>query len=132
MPRAKTQDTFTKPTGTVIGKGFTIHATKLIGTNAEAIRIDGTVIGVVDIDGVLNLSDSGYIEGDIKASSARIAGKVIGNVCCNSALHLASTAEVEGDVLTASLIVDDGAVLHGRCQTHVESEASQALTYSHT
>jgi cytoskeletal protein CcmA (bactofilin family) len=40
-------------------------------------------------------------------------------VQCRNALHLASTADVTGDVLTSTLIVDEGAVFTGRCQTHM-------------
>ena len=119
MARARTLDEFTKPTGTVIGKGFTIHAARFACSDSESMRIDGTVIGDIHIDGVLNLSDSGRVEGNISAGSTRIAGRVSGNVHCRNALHLASTADVTGDILTTTLIVDDGAIFLGRCQTHV-------------
>ena len=131
MARSSSQDEFTKPTGTVIGKGFTIHAARFTCADSESMRIDGTVVGNVDIDGVLNLSDSGRVDGDITCGSTRIAGKVMGNINCRNALHLASTADVNGDISTTTLIVDDGAVFMGRCQTHMNSNAEvPGLTYS--
>jgi cytoskeletal protein CcmA (bactofilin family) len=131
MPRASNiQDEFTKPTGTVIGKGFTIHAARFACADSESMRIDGTVIGNVDIDGVLNLSETGRVDGNIDAASARVAGRVYGDVNCRNGLHLTSTADVTGDIVTTTLIVDDGAVITGRCQTHVNTGAVPALGYT--
>ena len=120
---------FDMPTGTVIGEGFTIQAAKLSGSDNGSMRIDGNVIGNIEINGVLNLSETGYIDGDVFADSARIAGRVMGNIKCDSALHLASTAEVLGDILTGTLIVDDGVVFHGICQT-TNTPMVPTLTYS--
>lgn len=131
MPRTKTQDEFTRPTGTVIGYGFTIHAARFTCADSESMRIDGTVIGNIDIDGVLNLSDTGRVDGNISAGSTRIAGRVFGNVQCRNVLHLASTADVKGDITTTALIVDDGAVFSGLCKTHVVADELPAtIAYS--
>ncbi|MCL2388347.1 MAG: polymer-forming cytoskeletal protein [Defluviitaleaceae bacterium] len=130
MPRSRVQDEFTKPTSTVIGHGFTIHAARFTCTESESMRIDGTVIGDIDIDGLLNISETGRIDGNISAGSARVAGRIFGNVQCRNALHLAATADVTGDVLTATLIVDEGAIFTGRCQTHVPIDGTvPALPY---
>jgi len=108
---------FDASTGTVIGEGFTIHAASLSGAENGSMRVDGNVIGNIDINGVLTLSDTGFVDGDILVDSARVAGRVLGNIQCKTALHLTGTAEVFGNVLAGSLIIDDGAVLHGICQT---------------
>jgi cytoskeletal protein CcmA (bactofilin family) len=129
MPR-RTQDEFTKPTGTVIGKGFTIHAARFSCSDSESMRIDGTVVGDIDIEGVINLSDSGRIDGNVNCGSARVAGRVSGNIKCRQALHLASTADITGDILATTLIVDDGAIFIGRCQTHIALDDLPELSYS--
>ncbi|MCL2839440.1 MAG: polymer-forming cytoskeletal protein [Defluviitaleaceae bacterium] len=121
MSRNKPQDEFTKPTGTVIGNGFTIHTARFTCNDSEAMRIDGTIIGDVIIEGVLNLSDTGRVDGNIFAGSTRIAGRVFGNVSCRNVLHLASTADVQGDIVTTTLIIDDGAMFSGTCQTNVNA-----------
>lgn len=123
MTKTKVIDEFTKPTGTIIGKGFTIQAAKFTGDESESMRVDGTVVGDIEVDGVLNISESGFVDGNISAGFVRIAGRVAGNVHCRNALHLASTADVIGDVTTALFIVDEGALLHGRCQTLVAVDA---------
>jgi len=117
------------PTSTVIGAGFTIHAARLSGADNELMRVDGNVIGNIEINGVLNLSETGFVDGDVVADSARIAGRVLGNIHCKTTLHLASTAEVMGDVLTGTLIIDDGVVFHGLCQT-LNTPMVPTLTYS--
>ena len=117
MARSRTIDEFTKPTGTVIGAGFTIHAAHFSCSDAESIRIDGTVVGNITIDGVLIISETGYVNGDVEASSVRVAGRVTGNLSCRNALHFTPTADVTGDMRAAAFIVDDGAIFMGRCQT---------------
>jgi len=122
MARNNTHDDFSMPTGTVIGKDFTIHSANFTCPDAEAMRIDGVVVGDISIDGMLNLSASGCIDGNIICASTRIAGRVNGNIRCRNIVHLASTADVNGDIMATSLIVDDGAIFTGRCQTHVSQE----------
>lgn len=126
MARSRTTDEFTKPTGTIIGKGFSIRAAHFTCEDDESIRIDGEVIGDIEIGGVLIISESGYVDGSIAASFVRVAGRVTGNIHCRNALHLAATADVLGDVRATSLIIDDGAVLLGRCQTNLAIEGDGA------
>ncbi|MCL2577346.1 MAG: polymer-forming cytoskeletal protein [Defluviitaleaceae bacterium] len=119
MARSRTQDDFIQPTSTVIGLGATIHAARFTCAESESMRIDGTLVGDIEIEGLLNISETGRVDGNISAGSARIAGRIFGNVQCRNAIHLAATADVTGDVLTATLIVDEGAIITGRFQTHV-------------
>ena len=118
MSRSRTVSRFDASTNTVIGEGFTIHAATLSGTDNGSMRVDGNVIGNIDINGVLNLSDTGFVDGDVIVDSARIAGRILGNIECKTALHLTGSAEVMGNILAGSLIIDDGVVFHGICQTH--------------
>jgi len=130
MARSRSTDEFTKPTGTVIGSGFTIHAAHFACSDAESMRVDGTVIGNVSIDGVLIVSETGYVDGDIEASSVRVAGRVTGNIICRNALHFTSTADVTGNVRAPAFIVDDGAIIMGLCQTNVSLDVG-AIEVAH-
>lgn len=115
----------TRPPGSVIGRGLSIQAACLVGT--DSIRVDGVITGNVELEGSLHVSENGIIEGDIHVSSARIAGRIHGNVRCRAFLHLASTATVTGDITTASMVVDEGAVLYGQCRTRVTDEETLDL-----
>ena len=119
---ARTQDDFSKPTSTVIGKGFVVQAARFTCSEPESMRIDGTVQGDIEIEGLINISETGRVDGNITAGSARVAGRIFGNVQCRNTLHLASTADVSGDVLTSKIIVDEGAIFAGSCQTHLTDE----------
>jgi len=130
MARTRTIDEFTKPTGTIIGNGLTIQAARFTCAGDESMRIDGTVIGNIDIDGVLNVSETGHVDGNINAGSVRVAGRVTGNIDCSYALHLAPTADVVGDIRTVALIVDDGAIIVGSCHTALPETSHAALTYT--
>jgi cytoskeletal protein CcmA (bactofilin family) len=124
-----TQDEFAQPTSTVIGAGFTIQAARFSCTESESMRIDGTVKGDIEIQGLITISETGRVDGNVTASSARVAGRIFGNVNCRNTLHLASTADVTGDVLTSAIIVDEGAIFTGCCQTHIPaSEELPKLT----
>ncbi|MCL1878669.1 MAG: polymer-forming cytoskeletal protein [Defluviitaleaceae bacterium] len=118
-------DEFNKPTSTVIGNGFTIHAARLTCSENESMRVDGTIIGDIEIEGLVSVSETGRVDGNISSGSARVAGQVFGNVECRNTIHLAATADVSGNVITSTLIVDDGAIFTGRCQTHLSETLSE-------
>ena len=107
---------FNITTGTVIGEGFTAKATHLGGSDDESMRVDGKVTGMIEV-GVLVLSETGNIEGDVLANSARLSGRVNGNVECRNALHLTATAVVTGDISAGIIIMDAGAAIMGMCST---------------
>lgn len=98
-------------------------ATTLIGEDAVlesavfkssgTVRIDGTYIGKLIINGDLVLDSKGVINGIIEANHALIAGKVTGDIKCSQEIHLSSTADVIGNIFCTNLIVDDGALFNG-------------------
>lgn len=100
--------------GTVIGKGITLETALLTGK--ESVRIDGILLGDVDLDGSLILGETGCIEGKVHAKYIIIAGLVRGNIECDTVLHVSPTARVNGDIRANSIIVDEGGQLNGRYQ----------------
>ena len=125
MARSHIMDEFTKPTNTIISKSFTIQYAYFTCEDSESMRIEGTVIGDIEIDGVLIIGDSGYVDGNISAGSVRVAGRICGNIQCLHALHLTSTAEIVGDVSASSLVIDNGAIFSGHCQVGMVAESEQ-------
>ena len=69
------------------------------------------------------------IRGPVAADVVRVAGRVEGNVSAREHMRLESSGSLDGDVKTASLVVEDGGILNGRCttvkpQTALEPELS--------
>lgn len=96
---------------TLIGEGAVLESA-LFKSNGT-IRIDGTYIGKINVNGDLVLDSKGVIEGNVDAHHALIAGKITGDIICNQEIHLSSTANVIGNIFCENLIVDEGAIFNG-------------------
>ena len=104
-----------KPANTFIGKDITLRVKKLSGQ--DSVRVDGRLVGDVELDGYLHVGKTGYVEGNLHCSYALIAGQVQGNILCRATTQLAAGAVVTGNITTERIIVDDGAILQGVCKT---------------
>ena len=99
---------------TLIGLGFTITG-ELKGK--AVVRIDGTVIGNVNVEGGIVLGEKGMIKGDIQTASAIIYGTVNGNVKTQN-LEIKKTGRVNGDIKTEALEIELGAQYNGKLEMH--------------
>jgi len=97
---------------TIIGKDSIIEGTLEV---QGGLRVDGIVRGRISATESLAVGDSGRVEADLTVRIAVIGGKVVGNIFAQDKIELQSKAEVEGDITTKNLIVEEGAVFHGRC-----------------
>lgn len=102
------------------------HFDTLISNNSEikgnlhfsgGLHIDGKVSGNIladaDSNAVVRISESGIVEGEIKAPNIIINGRVIGNVYSSSHLELAKKAMVNGDVHYTMMEMVMGAQVNG-------------------
>lgn len=97
---------------TIIGKDSTIEGTIQV---QGGVRIDGVVKGKVSATDSVMIGDSGRVEAELNAKIAVIGGKVNGNIFAQDKVELQSKSEVEGEITTKNLIVEEGAVFHGKC-----------------
>jgi len=97
---------------TIIGKDSVIEGTIEVH---GGLRVDGVVRGRISATDSLAVGDSGKVEADLASSLVVIGGKVSGNILAKDKVELQSKAEVEGDITTKNLIIEEGAVFHGRC-----------------
>ncbi|MCL2014910.1 MAG: polymer-forming cytoskeletal protein [Defluviitaleaceae bacterium] len=118
MPKEKDRKDYDKPASTFIGTGITLKAQKLSGS--EAVRIDGLFLGDINLEGYLQVGEPGRIEGNLQVSYALIAGEVFGDIVCRATVHLSSTARVHGNITTGRIIMDEGSIFYGVCQTRDE------------
>lgn len=84
------------------------------------LRIDGWIAGDVladdSADSTLILTESGRVEGRVRANHLNLAGTVVGPVVAGDLLELKATAHVEGDVRYKTLDMRPGAVVIGLLQ----------------
>ena len=103
-----------KTGSTVIAQGITFTGT-LRGEGV--VQVEGVVEGEFDMTGAVIVAESGLIRGPVAADVVRVAGRVEGNVHAREHMRLESSGSLDGDVTTASLVVEDGGTLNGRCTT---------------
>ena len=94
----------------IIGEGY-IFTGELRGSSV--IRIEGKIIGNVNVEGGVILGEKGIIEGDIKTKSAIIYGTVNGNVKTTQ-LEIKKTGSITGDISTDVVEIEIGAVYNGK------------------
>src|SRR4051812_16684354 len=87
---------------TVIGEGYTFTG-ELQGSSV--IRIEGKIIGNVNVDGGIVLAETGFIEGNIKSQSVIIFGTVNGNIKTTQ-LEIKKTGIVNGDIFSDTLEIE--------------------------
>lgn len=95
---------------TIIGEGYVITG-ELQGSSV--IRIEGKIIGNVNVEGGVVLGEKGNVEGNIFTKSAIIYGTVNGNIK-SSQLEIKKTGHVNGDIITDTLEIELGAQFNGK------------------
>ena len=95
---------------TIIGEGYTFTG-EIRG--ASVIRIEGTVIGNISVEGGVVLGEKGKVEGDVNTRSAIIYGTKTGNVK-TAQLEIKKSGMVNGDITTDTLEIELGAQYNGK------------------
>lgn len=82
------------------------------------LRVDGIIHGVVDVQGDLEISPTGLIEGaEIRGQNITVHGVLKGRVFADGKLTLSGTARLEGDVVAGALEIEPGAYYTGFIET---------------
>lgn len=97
---------------TVIAQGITVTGTI---QGEGVVQVEGVVEGEIKLTGAVIVAESGLIRGPITADVVRVAGRIEGSVHAREHMRLEPTGSLDGDVTTASLVVEDGGNLNGRC-----------------
>jgi len=95
---------------TIIGEGY-IFTGEIRGSSA--IRIEGSVIGNINVEGGVVLGEKGRIEGNINTRSAIIYGTITGNVKTVQ-LEIKKSGLINGDINTDTLEIELGAQYNGK------------------
>lgn len=80
----------------------------------DSLTVKGVVKGSIFLPkGGVQITQSGYVEGEILANQVIITGELLGNLTALTSSELTSTAKVVGNICTAKITMADGAVLFG-------------------
>ena len=96
----------------LIGAGTVIQGD--IKSNGD-IRIDGTLIGSLNVKGKLVIGTSGNLDGETLCQNADVSGSIKGKITVNELLSLKSSAKLTGDIITNKLAIEPGASFTGTC-----------------
>ena len=88
------------------------------------LHIQGTFEGKLQTRGQLTVGKAANVKAEIEGDTITIAGKVNGKVIARELLNVTSTGECSGEIQTARLSVEEGGILHGRCEMRKEEEKS--------
>src|SRR5260370_36263129 len=109
---------------TVIGKSVIIRG-ELSGS--EDLYIDGDVEGTVTLpESRLPIGPNARVRADISVRDVIIFGHLTGNVQATGRVDLRQSAIVNGDILAGRLSIEESAVLTGRVELKVTTEAPKS------
>lgn len=114
---------------TIIGKNTSIKGTI---SSKGTIRIDGQFEGDINTTGNLMVGDNAKITAQLKALNATIAGRINGNIDISEKLELLSNAQIYGDIKAGILMISEGAIFRGVCETRQGMEHSGAQEEENT
>lgn len=81
----------------------------------DVVRIDGKFNGMVESKGTLIIGDTGHVVATVKIGRITISGRVEGSISASEKVEILHTGKVFGDISAPILIVEEGAVLEGKC-----------------
>ena len=99
------------------------EAKTILGTNAvfkgeltfkDTLCIDGEFEGKLTTSDKLIVAEQGTVLANIEAGTVICRGKITGNIRASKKVEIYSTGKVLGDVYTPALMIELGAVIHGK------------------
>ena len=90
-----------------------------------SLHVAGTVLGSVDVEGLVVIEETALVTGDIDADDVWVYGSIEGDIRATNVINLRETARVEGDVIAPSVHIEPGAklrLLNSPVDDYVEAE----------
>jgi len=79
------------------------------------VVIEGGLKGTLKTVKNIKIGDDAKINANIAANNAIVSGEVKGNLKIKGALEIKKTAKITGDIETKLLVVENGALINGKC-----------------
>ncbi len=110
------------PLTAFLGKGSRITGTLVFEGPS---RIEGHVEGEVSAQDTLTVGESAVVNARLNGTMIVIRGTVTGDVVAKTRLEIHAPGKVIGDVTTPSLVINEGAILEGRCSMRSGASAEE-------
>lgn len=79
------------------------------------VIVEGVLNGTLKTNHNLKVGKNARVKADIEAANAFMAGEVKGNIKIQEKTILTSSAKIIGNLETKILVVEEGAILNGKC-----------------
>ncbi len=76
-------------------------------------RIDGTLVGTINVKGKIVLGPTGRIEGEVQCKNAEVQGSINANIKVDELLSLKASAKLQGEIMTNKIAIEPGARISG-------------------
>src|SRR5436309_1293594 len=90
------------------------------------LTLEAKLEGEISTDGILNLGETGVINGNLNVNTVVVRGKINGNVIAKERIEIKSKAEVFGDIRAAKLVIEEGVTLVGKTEVNPNKVAPTA------
>jgi cytoskeletal protein CcmA (bactofilin family) len=99
-----------------IGKGVDFKGTIIYN---GTVRIDGTLEGEVQTDGILLIGEEAVLKAKVSAGTVVCKGKITGDVTATEKIRLRAPAVLNGGVKAPMLSIEEGVLFNGTIEmTH--------------
>lgn len=97
-------------------------------TCTGTVMLDAKLRGELTAKGTLFIGENGVVEATVRAGAVVVRGVVVGNMTVAERVELKATARVTGDVEAPVIVMEEGAVLDGRCRMTKDKPAEVSLS----
>lgn len=111
-----------KEVETIIGPSVKVEGNF---TGEGNVIVEGVLNGTLKTNHSLKVGNNAKIKADIEAHNAFIAGEVKGNVKIKEKTILTSSGKIMGNLETKLLVVEEGALINGKCVMIQEAPSSE-------
>ncbi|MDP2789912.1 MAG: polymer-forming cytoskeletal protein [bacterium] len=112
MAMFKSDSSTGKQGDTVIGAAVKVEG-NFVGEGN--VIVEGQLQGTLKTKHNVMIGSGAIVKANVEAQDVHLAGELHGNVKVSGKLVLATTAKLNGNIEAASLTVEEGATLNGKC-----------------
>jgi cytoskeletal protein CcmA (bactofilin family) len=112
-----------------VGKGVVFKGA--ISYNGT-VRIDGTLEGEIQTDGILLVGEDAILNAKVTAGTIVCKGKITGDITAREKMKLRAPAVINGGVMTPMLSMEDGVLFNGTLEMEQQARPSHKESTHHT